>query len=243
MTEATRQLEVMLRREAAGFAYPPTPDLASTLARSPGRRTVPRRALAWVALTLIVALAALLAVPSARARLAEFLRIGSLQIAPTQSLEEALIPTDEIPQSLLDMDGEVTLEQARLAFDFPLDLPAYPLDLGSPDRVYLQNLGTGEFVILVWLADGEVDLALYIIGPDVLLTKLAPSPIQVVTVNGRPGALVTGERLLLSSGGDASPRIFVDAPALVWEGEAGVTYRLESDRPLDELLRIAESIP
>ena len=234
MSELTTQkFEARLRQSAAEFAYPPTPDLAASLARR-ARRVVPRP-LVWAALLIVIAVLSLLTVPAARARLAEFLQIGGLQIAPAESLEN---PTAAVPSSLLFLDGATTLAAAREALDYPVE---YPTALGRPDKVYLLDTGSAEFPILIWLEESEVQAALYVLGPDIFLTKLAPEPIRVVTVNGQPGALVAGDRLITDRFG--LPVIFVEAPALIWESAAGITYRLEADLSLDELLHIAESIP
>src|SRR5439155_26603592 len=64
--------------------------------------------------------------------------------------------------SVLDLAGETTLQAARQEVRF-LDLPAYPPDLGKPDKVFTQDLG-GPAVILVWTQPGhpeQVRLALY----------------------------------------------------------------------------------
>jgi hypothetical protein len=49
--------------------------------------------------------------------------------------------------------------------------------------------------------------------------------------------------LRTGSGDDDEKSRQVMMHALIWEAEDGMTYRLETDRSLDEARRIAESIP
>src|SRR5262245_47161382 len=82
------RLEVKVRAAAAGFVYPPTPDVAGSVRRRL-RRAAPmqrpdwatlRRRLAWVLVALVLAMGALISVPEVRARLVEFLQIGVVRI-------------------------------------------------------------------------------------------------------------------------------------------------------------------
>ena len=52
--------------------------------------------------------------------------------------------------SILDLKGKTSLPAARARVDFPIRLPTYPPDLGSPDGVFLQDIN-GAVVVLVWL--------------------------------------------------------------------------------------------
>ncbi len=60
-------------------------------------------------------------------------------------------------------------------------------------------------------------------------------------INGHRAAYIQGGHLLVVQGFHQAG-VLVAGPALIWEGGNGLTYRLESDRPLDQLIRIAESI-
>ncbi|MGH2581295.1 MAG: hypothetical protein ACRDFQ_00170, partial [Anaerolineales bacterium] len=180
-------LESRLAVAAGVMVYPRTPDLAAAFLR---RETLarPRRNLAWAIAILLVAVASLLAVPEVRARLAEFLQIGAVRVLlpqPTETVRTGAptatasrVPT-EIITSVLELDGETTLENARASVDFPIELPTYPSDLGPPDHVFLQSLLNGSYVVLAWVDDfGDVEVALYVIGEGVTLEKGAPGIIE-----------------------------------------------------------------
>lgn len=248
------KLELQIQSLARGFAYPRTPDLLPTFLSKSAIRPRSARRLAWALAIALVALASLLAVPEVRARLAEFFRIGGIDLTlPNENEGSGLeYTTPEFGEfgtviPITQLAGETTLAEARVSVDFEIALPSYPSDLGDPDRVFVQELGPGEFVILLWINEddeSQVDLALYVLGPDVRLTKGEPETIEFLRINGQPAALVKGDHFLYWRGGRASNffGILVQAPALVWEaGE--LTYRIEADLPLDELVKIAESLP
>lgn len=246
------------------------------LASEPARRAPRRWRLAWAATIALVILAALLAVPEVRAGVLEVLRVGAIRIflteptptpvratstppverpagGPTRvATATAPIPATRGPSpttlhSVLDLAGETTLAEAQARAPFPILLPAYPPDLGPPDRVFYQDLG-GPAVLLVWLVPGsetEVHLSLYGLSSDVFGSKLQPQVIEVTTVNGQRALWVRGPHLLQfrDTQGRTSfePARLVEGNVLIWT-EGDITYRLEGDLPLDEAVRIAESL-
>ena len=260
------QLETHLQQAAKAFAYPPTPDIAGKVARRlearrlEARRLEPRRLdrsrLAWVAAILIIALAGLLAVPPVRAQILEFLQIGVVRIfpvAPTPTPTPSPMPSQSAPlllpsptplASVLDLAGETTLEEAEQQVGFPVRLPAYPPDLGSPDRVFLQNQG-GDVLVLVWLEPGQPDqvrLSLHIYGGSTFAAeKWEPHIIDNTRVGDRPALWTTGPYPLINRSRDISFRRLIQGHVLVWE-EGGYTYRLETDLEMEEAVRIAESL-
>jgi hypothetical protein len=242
------KLERSILQTAQNFPYPPTPDL---VARSPLAHALTRsRTWAYALAALLVALAALLAVPEVRARLLELLQIGAvrIEVAPTPT-EQLGLATQEEFQSLdrliavADLKGETSLDEARLRVDFAIPLPTYPPVLGTPDHVYVQSIEPPDsFVILVWMdaeAPNEVELAFYVIGPGITLTKGPEEELLVTSVNDAPAAYVHGAHYLHTELPDFG--VLVQAPALIWEAD-GITYRIEADLPLEELVRIAESL-
>jgi hypothetical protein len=248
------QLSTQLSTVGHRMAYPATPDLAAQFSAAPTFSTRPRR-LALGLAALLVALVSLIAVPDVRARVLEFLQIGSVRV----SLDPEIVrgTTEKSVDDLVSMRfkqgpygtvialplvrGEVTLAEARNMVDLPIILPSYPADLGEPDHVYVQHVGDEEFAILVWLDEDErPQIALYILGLNTRLTKGPPEAIDMLTINENLAALVTGNHVLQFAGSQHSG-ILVQAPTLIWQAN-GVTYRLEADLPLDELVRLAESI-
>ena len=235
----------------AGFEYPRTPDLAASFRRSTSVSRSKPMARAFAIALLLVAVAALLAVPEVRARLLEFLQIGGVRIEvpvqkesnPTATVNDSIDQLGQ-PIRLSNLSGETTLEVARDNIDFAIPLPTYPSTLGAPDHVFVQNVERGKsFVILTWMdvEDPEkVDLALYVIGPGISITKGPVEELLATSVNGQPAAYVRGIHYLEV---DRLPDygVLVQAPALIWEAD-GVTYRIEADLPVSELVRIAESL-
>jgi hypothetical protein len=249
------QLSAQLSTLGQLMAYPATPDLAAHFVAAPSRAARPRQ-FAWALTALLVSLVSLLAVPDVRARVLEFLQIGSVRVSlepdvvmpgATEKSANALVSTRFKPGpygtviALPLVRGEVTLQEARNVLDLPIHLPSYPADLGEPDHVYVQHVGDEEFAILVWLGEEErPQIALYILGPNTRLTKGLPEAISMLTINENLAALVTGNHVLQFAGSQQSG-ILVQAPTLIWQAN-GVTYRLEADLPIDEIVRLAESI-
>jgi hypothetical protein len=211
----------------------------------------------WAAAAALI-LAMLLAVPPVRASVLEFLRIGAVRIFLAESTPTSFptAPTVGTPgpiastplASALDLAGETTLAQARQQTAFAIRLPSYPQDLGQPDRVFVQDLG-GTAVVLVWMDAnnrGQVRLSLHELGPGIDVQKKQPPAIERITVRGQPAVWTAGPYMLEIYSGkpgehEEAARRLVTGHVLVWaEGE--ITYRLETDLPLDEAVRVAESL-
>jgi len=222
---------------AAGFRYPPTPDIATRL-RQPQRRPVRRPRLAW-AIAIVLAIAAgLLTVPAVRAAVVEIVKLGAVRIflgGPTP-----LPPTGHL--SLSELPGETTLEVARASAAIPIRIPTYPVDLGPPDRVFLLR-GFGGTVILVWEDPNYPDLArlaLFEIPQGPIVNKLFPERIESTSVAGRPAIWTIGDHFIEVIVEGQRKQVLVGGNVLIWSLEE-VTYRLETTLSLEEALRIAES--
>jgi len=261
MNEQTfAQWEQYVRETAAALTYPPTPDVAGAATRRWRRRTADRGAqtprLAWV-VALLLLIGGLMAVPQVRAAVLRVLRIGAVTIfvtepaataqpglAATLPVTETQAPTPaSLTGSLQSVAGATTLAEAQAQVDFPLRLPAYPVDLGPPDRVYYQDL-PNPAVILLWLEperSQEVQMALYLIEGEDFGIKKEVSVVQETTVNDAWAIWVEGQHLLQLRDGRSEPWYFVEGNVLIWfDGQ--VTYRLESGLSLEETVRIAESL-
>lgn len=252
---------------ARTFTYPPTPDLSRWAAvesaaskPTPTRwSTIPRWA--WAVAIILALMAGLLAVPGVRAAVVEVLRLGAVRVflneptpppaeeqdGPLQSGTRSTPTVIPLP-SLLNLAGETTLAAARQQTPFPILLPAYPADLGEPDRVYVQNLD-GPTVVLVWLSPEEEDtakatvrLSLTQIGAGVSFDKHNVRQIEETLVDGRWALWIDGPHLLQTrSGGQIMQRLVQQGHVLLWE-QGGVTFRLETDLPLPEARNVAESL-
>jgi hypothetical protein len=239
--------EMNLRATASAFQYPPTPDISGAVRKRIARRSRPsssRRGLLWAAIILLVSLCALLAIPQVRATVLEFLRIGAVHFFVNEPPTPATTATPL--RSVLDLAGETTLATAQSQVTFPIRLPGYPADLGRPDHVFLQDLG-GSVVVLVWMdrvQPDKVRLSLHQIDKDVYAGKTPSRNFEQTTVNGQPAVWTEGPYMLLFMV-DGRPtndfRRLITGHVLVWV-ESTITYRLETDLPLDEAIRIAESL-
>jgi len=265
MNEQPGRWEDQLRETARAFAYPPTPDLAPALRRrlAASGRPVPARRLprwGWVVLILLL-LSGLLAVPQVRARLQEWLRIGSVQIsvitatppAATQGVPAAAAPqiqtpptaTPARPLALLSAGAETTLEAARQSLPFTIPLPAGPP--GPPDHVFLPE-PTGHAVVLVWLDPRQTDqisLSLHILDSEVWAQKMLHGLPDSITVNGAAGVWIVDEHEIYlfdpRTGTRYTTPSLVTGNTLLWAAD-GLTYRLETGLGRDKAVRLAESL-
>jgi hypothetical protein len=237
-------LERSLRALAGELDVPDAPDVAAAvLARIEPRRArsvqPSRRLVIAVALVVLAALAATLAVPAARSALLRVLHLGG----------ERIELVDELPEIELQHDLElvlgqrVTLDEARRRSELEISGLDEP-----PDRVYIGERGT------VWLLYGTPERVRLLLaetrrlGVDEHLAKKLVGPettVEFVTVDGVPGAFVSGEShlvLLLDEWGEVvgeTSRLARDV--LIWERD-GVAFRLEGELTKDEALAFAESL-
>jgi hypothetical protein len=230
------------------FPFPETPDIAGAVANRMRKdrhfRKTDRSRLVWVGVSAALLVLILMAVPTVRAQVLEFLQIGAVRIwisKPTPTISGT--PSSTFP-SLADLAGETTLESARSELDFPIQIPVYPPDLGHPDRVFFQDLG-GQAVLLVWMAPtepGRVRMNLLILGPGAMVQKGQPVVLEETQVNGKSAVWMEGPHFLHLGGSmyQLVPLV-VEGNILIWERD-GITYRLETDLPLDEAVQIAESV-
>ena len=216
--------EQHLRQAAAGFQYPPTPDIASSVTRQLASRARdgerarehwrPTR-LAWALLALLLVLAGLAAVPQVRAAVVEFFQIGAFRLfvgepTPTAAPQATDIPPAVIPPvtatpledrgiTLPNLSGETTLEDAESEIGRQMKTPTYPTGIGPPDKVFVQDLGL-PIAILVWLdrLGDEVMLSLHVLpssgGPFGVKSDI--QIVETVEVNGSEAYWVTGTHFL-----------------------------------------------
>ena len=263
-------LEKSLKSAGMDLRYPPTPAIASAvmprLRARPRRRVFPLR-LTWALVTLIILLSALMLVPPARAAILDFIQIGVVRIfrgpnpppapAPTAGTNSPILqapltatPVVTVPSatttqpSLPDFAGETTLADAQAGVKFRILLPTYPADLGMPDHVYLQNPGD-SMLILVWLdraQTGHVRMSLHEIAPGSwAIGKFNPPVIEEVLVNGKHAAWTEGPYMVEMKNGNYEDRRLIIGHVLIWQ-QGDITYRLETDLPVDEAIKVAESL-
>jgi hypothetical protein len=250
--------EARAAQTAKGLAFPPTPNLAGQLgARRIAalvqshreRRAQQVRRLTFAAIVLIGLSLALLSVPSVQAALVRLLRLGSVTIVLVPTPMPTLTPTTPSTppppplSSVLDLSGETTLAQARASVSFSITLPTYPANLGPPDAMFVQDLGD-ETVMLVWrdsTSPNRVRLALQLLGPNAFVFKMQPRKVADARVNGQPALWAVGEYMLRTRIGDPELRRLITGSVLIWK-EGNITYRLETDLPMEDAVKIAESL-
>jgi hypothetical protein len=250
--EQAEVFEQMLVQRAARFPYPATPDIAHQVRQrieaQPARPPSFRR-LAWALALLLALVAGLLLVPPTRAAILNFLQLGAVRIflteaTPGQPPASSPQPTPTLILDLRELSGQTSLEAARERVNFAIRLPAYPAGLGLPDYVFLQDMD-GEMLALVWSSDGKparVELSLqFITAGSWAIDKFEPSVVQTTLVNNQPAIWAEGPYVMRLKNGDIQVRRLVGTHVLIWT-EGDVTYRLESDLPLEEAVRIAESL-
>ena len=147
--------------------------------------------------------------------------------------------------SLLDLTGETSLAKAQRVANFPIRLPAYPPDLGQPDHVFLQDM-QGQVLVLVWLDPADplrirLSLHQYVGKNNITGIKYSPPVVQETSVNGQPAVWAEGPYLLKLTNGAYQLVRLIEGHVLIW-AQADITYRLETDLPLAEAVRIAESL-
>lgn len=248
---------------AMGLDYPRTPDIAGSVMTSLQLSSRPRvisRRLTWSLAIILILFSSLMLIPPARAAIIEFIQIGIVRIfgaetippAPTEEVPSTMIPLTATPGAapsslipvLENLAGEMTLEEAQQALDFPVLLPSYPPELGRPDHIFVQD-ADGEMAILVWLdpqQPGRVLMSLHFIpAGSWAIDKVEPTLIQETNVNGERAIWTVGPYPLRLYNGNIEFTRLIDGHVLIW-AEGDITYRLETDLPLEEALKIAESL-
>jgi len=256
--EQIANFEERLMRMTAAFPYPATPDfVTSERQRFMHKRIskIPQRRLAVGLVVLFLALATALWVSPVRAQILDWLRIGSVKIffsvptnTPTASVSTgtpAAAVTPTFLDSILDLAGETTLQEAGEQADFTIALPTFPADLNDPDHVFIQQF-SGPVVTLVWMDPNLQDKVRLSLSESqsekAVFEKINPTSIQETLVNDNPAVWVDSDYLLIMRNGDVTlTRLIDEGHTLIWtNGE--ITYRLETEVDLETAIRIAESI-
>jgi hypothetical protein len=272
MVDRQNRFEQEIQVIANDFSYPATPNVAQavTLRLRPQARTsrLLARKLAWTMVIIAVLAATLMLVPPVRAAVLEWIQIGVVRIFPPAPRQaptslpgerpgQVLSPVTATPNSatatppatpatfsLLNLAGETTLTEAQAQVSFPILVPSYPPELGLPDRVYLQEQ-SGPMLVLIWLDHANPDrvrLSLHTLARGSWgIDKMQPRVIQKTTVNGQAGVWAEGPYFLQLRNLDYEMLRLIEGHVLIWTQD-NLTYRLETDLPLEEAIRVAESL-
>jgi hypothetical protein len=247
-----------------GLDYPRTPDIAGSVMTRLRGATRPRfisRRLVWSLTVILILFSSLMLIPPARAAIIEFIQIGVVRIfraeptplaPPNQEIPSTVVPVTATPvptsQPLIpileNLAGEMTLDEAQKAVNYPILLPSYPPDVGKPDRIFVQD-ADGKMTVLVWLDPQHPDQILmslhFLPAGSWAIKKIEPTHIQETTVNSQRAIWAIGPYPLRLSNGDLDFVRLIDGHVLIWE-QGDITYRLETDLSLEEAVKIAESL-
>lgn len=261
------EFEKQLHAVANGMEYPRTPDIArSVMARLHSFPSLTRaersasgdeakrggRRLAWSLTIILILLSSLMLVPPVRAAIIEFIQIGIVRIfpRPTEPAIDVIrtaTPDAALPSLIPMLDvvaGEMKLVNAQQTAPYPILLPTYPSDLGQPDCVYVQD-AEGIMTIFVWVDPQHaerVTMSLHLIpSGNWAIKKVNPIVVKETKVNSLRAVWAEGPYPLILHNGDVQFTRLIEGHVLIWE-DGDVTYRLETDLPLEEAIKIAESL-
>jgi hypothetical protein len=242
MNELERELVAL----GAAIEYPPTPNLAPRVrARIEERRAAfgfpLRRALAVAFVVLLVTVGALMAVPSTRGAILDWLGLDGVAIERVETLPEVR------PGADLDLGEAVSLEEAERRTDYDVRVPE---ELGPPDAVYVRREFPLEIVSLVYGAGDEEEFVVTQFRGglrDVIVKKLVQPGTTVVrvTLGGGPGFWIAGAPHAVAwvdaEGMVRDDELALAGNVLLWQ-DGDLTLRLEGARTLRQALAIASSV-
>lgn len=254
MTERMRddELEAALRDIGTRLDYPAPTAMASAVRarlRAP-RRTGWRPFFGPAAMTAVLVLLIVGAVASdLPANAVDFFRLRGIDIFPVPSIPATLPP----PKITFGGD-RVTLAEARSRVHFTVQVPA---ELGSPDDVYVETVGTTERLTLVYRQRPGIPVS-ETAGVSALVVEVGgtidaqllgkgtgpDTPVEPVNVGAARGYWIAGAPHLFfyrdPSGSAVQETLRLAGNTLVWE-QGSVTMRLEAQVSKDQALRIAAS--
>ena len=234
------ELERELRELGARLEFPPTPEIAPRVRarlEEPRRLSLPlRRVLALGLAVLVVTAGALLAVPSTRSAILEWLGIGGVEIERVETLPT--VPNEPRP----DLGARVALEEAERRAAYDVLVPE------RFEKVFFRESPPGGQVSFVWRS-GRRELVLSEFQGQAVpfARKLVPPRTRVedLTVRGAPGMWIAGAPHVFvyqdRSGKIQEETRRLAGNVLLWE-ERGLTLRLEGARTKREALGVAGSL-
>jgi hypothetical protein len=244
MPDLERQLEDLGR----SLAFPPTPDLASSVRRRLAGeerrrfRLPARRPLAIAAAALAAGIAVAFAVPPARTAILRVFGVGGVRIERVDRL-----PAVSVARRLR-LGRQMSLAEARARARFRVRVPRAG-GFDDPDAVYFSDAVPGGLVSFLYGSETR---------PLALLTEFETEPgfphidksappgtrLESVSVGGDRGYWLEGEPHLFAfrnrAGATQFGRLRLATNTLVWQHD-GLTLRLEGKLTKSEALDIAES--
>ncbi len=250
------ELEQGLRLLGQRVDWPAEVDLTSRISNRLGqRRTRPHR-IPWRAIALIgvaVLVVGLSLSPGARQAIARLLGVAGIKIE--MRVDTTVAPISGLDLGKLDLGLEVDASDLEELVDFPVLTASL---LGPPDAIFFDDRFDGQ-VSLLWAPQpglpqtGNSGVGMLIasfrggLDRGTYSKELDPSRHRLldVSVRGLPGFWIEGEPHVFlfedAEGVIQFETIRLAGNVLLWE-ENGVTIRIESALPLEEVLPIAESM-
>lgn len=237
------ELELSLRQLGAAIEFPEPPDLATRvrgrLGEAPDRGWAPRRLAGLALAVLAVAVAAVLAVPSARTSVLEWLGIKGVSITRVETLPRAGVLRTG------DLGTRVTLAEARRRA--PWIVEPRSDEVGPPDEVYFSTDVPGDQVTFVWGTLESARLLLTQSSGQLFAEKmlLPGTGAEQVEVDGKFGVWLFGDPHFFvfrdERGQIREETSRLARNTLLWQ-DGQLTVRLEGDLSKDEALEIARSV-
>lgn len=237
------ELELALRQLGAAIEFPEPPDLATRvrgrLGEAPGRGWAPRRLAAVALAVLVVGVAAVMAVPSARTAVLDWLGIRGVSVTRVETLPEVTMLRTH------DLGARITLAEARERAPWLVE-PRLDM-IGEPDEVYYSTAIPGGQVTLIWGERRKVQLLMTQSPGEAFAEKmLTPgTSAESAEVDGKPGVWFSGEPhvfIYRDERGDLREETArLARNTLLWQ-DGQLTVRIEGDLSKDEALEIARTV-
>lgn len=240
-------IDRLLTDSARDVAYPPTPDLAARVQRSPDvglrpeRQPRARLALATLAAAAIVALAAVLIAPASRSAVAGLFGIEGTDVKVLPTVPATPFPT---PVEIDANAAPASLSEIESALGRPVPLPAG----ATPASTYLVRYEDSPAAILrfdaydLWVVDGAGDFE-GILGKEVdsraALTDAAVANVPARWISGGPHLVAFYDA---SGAFVEDTQRTVERNTLIWRTDTAL-YRMETNLDLAAALAIAETLP
>ena len=237
------ELEHALRQLGGMVEFPPEPDLAGGVRRrlgeAPPRRFAPRRLVVVALALLVVAVGAVMVVPSARTAVLEWLGIEGVKVTRVETLPKVSLLND------FGLGERVSLAEARQQAPWLVEPHLDSLD--PPDQIYYSKSVPFGQVSFLWGSKTEVQLLMTQATGEAFAEKMVGTgtDVEAADVDGRPGAWFTGDFHVFlyrdRRGEVRNETARLARNTLLWQHDQ-VTVRLEGELSKDEALEIARSV-
>jgi hypothetical protein len=243
MNDLTFDRNIAAIAARATFPAPPpmrTRVLSALEDSRPAPASQRRAPLAFAAVAAIVAAAAVAAtmtIPSSRSAVADFFGVQGSEVEP---IPDRPLPP---PEDIRTTAQLATVDEASDLVGFDLSLPP---QIGEPPSVYVLIYGTQHIAVIRY---DEFDLWQARLPSEANFGKGAPPDVIVedTFVDGTPARWITGGPHFVAFIDATGKRIEsserpVYANTLIWN-DGDTFFRIETQLPFDDALRIAESLP